>query len=503
MSPRGISLIYLGLLWSWTASACWRDWTGSSDYRYGLLVLPLAFYFAFKRLGSTPADSPGNFRLPAMLALFLPVVFGLPLELLNQSPLHWRPVAWVIFGNAAIGTLGLVYLIGGKAWLRASRFPLLFAATAIPWPTFLEQMAGATLLPWLTETTGDLLRLGGIPVQRQGFLLILPHCVVGIEQACSGLRSLQGALMVSLAAGEITRLSFARRCGLLILAPFIALGINLARTLALSLAGFRGGNEAIHQWHDASGFTAMFATTLILFGFAALIRHQTTSTSPAIPPVRNPDFSAVPRWLPWGFLLALGGAHLWYAWHGWNHSASEPELALRDHSWTPLPLPADLAAMLHPDKGGYFRETNPDYGALTGYHFFWKSSRETVDQLYHRPDICMPGAGWQLIGTPTPFTSTLYGHPWQWHLLEYERNGIRATMLWGGWLNGAAAEFSLGRSSSLQMQIMRQLVQSGTRNVSYEVAAVLVPFTGNSLTPPEAAKIVEQIFTLNENPARR
>ena len=389
MKSAWISGAYLAALWLWVASAAGRDWTENPDYGYGLFVLPLAGYFAFKRFRRLRPSAPSGFIWPARAAMLLPALLALPLELINLSPLPWRLATWGIFAVAAIGSAGLAVAAAGKNGLRAAIFPLLFASTAIPWPTALEQTAGQALLPLLAETTGELLRLGGIPVQRQGFLLILPNCVVGIEQACSGLRSLQAALMVALAAGEFLGLSLIRRGVLLALAPAVAIVTNLARTLALSLAGFHGGSAAIQTWHDRTGLAAMIACVLLLFAIAGLIRPKTASGSAPVT-VWSPN-QHVPGVALLILLLGLAGARGWYGWHETGPLIRHPAIALRAAAGTALPLPADLAALLNPDFGGYFRMHSAGRGSLTGYHFFWQSSPGTAAQLYHRPAVCMPG----------------------------------------------------------------------------------------------------------------
>ncbi len=63
----------------------------------------------------------------------------------------------------------------------------------------------------------------GIPAQVEGNLIRVSAGLLGLNEACSGIRSLQTSLMIGLLFGELKRLSFLRRVALVIGAVVIAL----------------------------------------------------------------------------------------------------------------------------------------------------------------------------------------------------------------------------------------------------------------------------------------
>src|SRR5437764_13954937 len=108
----------------------------------------------------------------------------------------------------------------------------------------MQAVAGATptVLHWF-----------GIPAHTTGGAITLRTGVVGITEACSGMRSLQAGIMFGLAMGEWFLLRPQRRIVLLLIAIALALCTDLSRTLVLSLQADWNGLSVADNIHD---FTA-------------------------------------------------------------------------------------------------------------------------------------------------------------------------------------------------------------------------------------------------------
>src|SRR5207245_2044932 len=151
---------------------------------------------------------------------------------------------------------------GGPVFARAELFPVLFFLTAVPWPPRFEQPIVSSLMRWVADTTTELLRWLGIEAQTSGAAIALRSGLVGISQACSGIRSLQAGIMFGLAMGEWFLLRPARRLILLFVAIALALATNLARTLALSLQAEWNGIDSLDRVHDLIG-NVMISTLIV------------------------------------------------------------------------------------------------------------------------------------------------------------------------------------------------------------------------------------------------
>jgi exosortase/archaeosortase family protein len=142
------------------------------------------------------------------------------------------------------------WFAGGKTLLLAELFPVLFFLTAVPWPPRFEQPITAGLMQAVTAGTTVFLHWFGIPAQTTGGAITLRTGVVGITEACSGMRSLQAGIMFGLAMGEWFLLRPFRRITLLFIAIALALTTNFIRTLPLSLQAEWHGLDAVEKIHD-------------------------------------------------------------------------------------------------------------------------------------------------------------------------------------------------------------------------------------------------------------
>src|SRR5438094_9120797 len=88
----------------------------------------------------------------------------------------------------------------------------------------------------------------GIPAQVQGNLIRVSNGLVGVNEACSGIRSLQTSLMIGLLCGELKRLSILRRAALVGGAVAIALVANFLRAVVLVAVGARKAIPGIIRW---------------------------------------------------------------------------------------------------------------------------------------------------------------------------------------------------------------------------------------------------------------
>jgi hypothetical protein len=168
-----------------------------------------------------------------------------------------------------------------------------------------------------------------------------------------------------------------------------------------------------------------------------------------------------------------------------------------------LPLPSEIQSELSPSEGVYLRADYPPFGPIQGYHFFWRKSLDAVNQLYHRPDVCMPGAGWKSSASPREIDTDIDGSRTIWHLFQYEQRDAKADLLWGAWLGGRPIPISVEGAAKLQRGLMWHLISGGIRDATYEVAAVLVPRRASPLTDAQAADILSRTFSRNANPPHR
>ena len=156
---------------------------------------------------------------------FVPLVVGYIVwqerDALKRLPMHpnWWGLAVVAAGAAQslVGTLGVemflarsalivtlagvVWGVGGTAWLKKLSFPLLLLCFMVPLPALIYNSLTFPLQILATELAANTLSLLGVPVLREGNILQLPSGPLSVVEACSGIRSLLSLTFLSLVYG--------------------------------------------------------------------------------------------------------------------------------------------------------------------------------------------------------------------------------------------------------------------------------------------------------------
>lgn len=461
-SDRRLAIPWLGLLfigaWLWTIWSCAEHWRGNPNYSYGWAVPLLALGFGLRRSWNFegPDDWSAAKDLSVSVRWLIAGVCALLVFFLEFARQEiWHPqIVLLLICLLAVGASAFVFFIsGGMALVRAQAFPVLFFFTAVPWPPRLEQPIRSTLMRWVATSTTEVLHWLGVEAQTSGGAIALRSGLVGITEACSGVRSLQAGIMFGLAIGEWFLLGPAKRILLLALAVALALVTNLGRTLALSLQAEWHGIPAVEQAHDLIGnitVTALIGGIWLIGKLLAprsedeplISAHALKLRAAALwrglfAPMRFGTAALVIAGLL-GFIFARGA----YAFIESRENAQKSAFfsARLDPSSGDrfVPLPREIWNELRPTSGEYLRRESAALpnGAADFYHFFWKPSPWNRFALVHRPDICMPGVGWAAAGGPDPVEVDFNGYRLRCYAFRFQRGAHHALQLWGVWRNG-------------------------------------------------------------------
>ena len=197
------------------------------------------------------AETPGS-RLQVPGAKACAIAIGIavaallllfPIRLFEIGNPDWRPLSWLHALCVVAITLVFLWSVGGTPWLRHFAFPVAFTLIAVPWVSPIEQPIVQGLMRVVAVISSETVALFGIPARLEGHLIRIPDGLVGVNEACSGVRSLQTSLMIGLLFGELKRLSILRRIVLVIAAAAIAFVGNCIR--AFFLVWYLSG-----RWHS-------------------------------------------------------------------------------------------------------------------------------------------------------------------------------------------------------------------------------------------------------------
>lgn len=252
------------------------DWATDDNYSHGFLVVPVALFLAWERRQALIAAA----RRPSGLGLV--VIVG-SLAVLTAGTLG---AELFLTRVAIIGVLvGLVLFAFGWAHLRLLAFPLAFLLLMIPLPAIVFNQI-ALPLQLLASQVGEAgLRLFGVPVLREGNVMVLASTTLEVAEACSGIRSLISLLTLGIVYGYFMDSRAWVRWVLALATVPIAVFTNGLRVAGTGIAAHHYGPEA------AEGFLHTFSGWLVFVSALALLFVVRELLSRVLP---DPELTALP-----------------------------------------------------------------------------------------------------------------------------------------------------------------------------------------------------------------
>lgn len=380
------------------------------------------------------------------------------------SGLYAAAVEW---GHTLVGfTLAFALsglLLAALLWLSTARVRVLpfnwstFVAVAL-WPMCAALPPGTyarltlQLQSWVTHIVLDSLHLLGIAASTSGNIIQLAHTSVGVEEACSGVRSLLSCIVAAVFFSATLVRRPSARVLLILLAPLLAFVMNIIRSLGLTLLANAGVNIT-GAIHDFTGY-AILGVTAVMLGALALSLGKAGAASPAVLPPPPPP-ARISQ--PWAILSGYALTCVLLVFFVVNTRPPSP---------TPRPIP-DLAAMLPTSPPGWDlvrtddlyqftsiletehlaqrtyvrRRIDSEDGSplqITVYIAYWSPGQAPVSLVAaHTPDACWPAGGWTQHAVPPPSSPFKIGrrplplpetraftytdrlqNVWYWHLYD-------------------------------------------------------------------------------------
>ena len=484
-----LPLAAFSLLWLDLIHQLSYVWSTNEQYAYGWFVPIFALGLFIKKWPSRPLAAPDRreggsdfsvsasgysdvsisafqrFSFSSSAFIFLLCLLLLPLRVIHEINQDWPLISWPYTLIVVALTLYAIHLAAPPSsvicppssglvvpgprslvspWLLHFAFPICFILVAVQWPWRIENALTQGLMRLDANITVEILGWLNIPAMQRGNLIELSTGTVGVNEACSGIRSFQSTLMAALVLGELYLLRCRTRLLLVASGLALAFGLNVVRTLILSYQANAHGLSAIDKWHDPAGFTIAIACFLVLWAVAVLItkrwpnteilKHRNTETpSSALRPLTSgitdlqpsafslqpspegplvSSLSSVlrpPSPVLWRrFALAIG---LWSllcilateAWYR-DHDAKAPgfvrwsaTLPETKPTFEKIELPPRTLKLLKYDAGSAGEWHEADGSDWTVYFFEWhgKSMQSILSARYHRPEVCLPASGLQ------------------------------------------------------------------------------------------------------------
>jgi exosortase D (VPLPA-CTERM-specific) len=353
---------------------------------------------------------------------------------------------------------GLIVFFLGWSFFRALLFPWAFLVLMIPIPaivfnqiTFplqlLASKIASTILPWL-----------GVPVLREGNVIVLAAMRLEVADACSGIRSLMSLATLAVIYGYLMERNNAVRVLLALASLPIAVAANSLRVVVTGLlVQYWDPDKAQGFFHEFQGWLMFVASLAMLYLLHRVIRliwpeeGSPSSSHPSDPAQQGRKLitkrsGGLRLGLAVG-LIALTAILL--------HTRSSTEIIpsrlplssfpvqLGNWSGRDIPLDQDTLEVLGPGDfllRGY-RDPDGDLPYVDLFLAYFPSQR-TGDTI-HSPKHCLPGAGW-IPEENDRVTLSLPGHsPFPANRYVISKAGAHKLVLYWYWAHdrGVASEY--------------------------------------------------------------
>lgn len=293
-------------------------WANNEDYSFGFLVPFFVGYVIYTRwplvrsylfTGAEPNEKPEmaeaspvatrSLEWLAVLGLLACLgLFGIGM-LIRMATGPQNPATLAVAMSFAGLLLSSVFIftketVDGTPMSLKARFSvtLLFVFPALIWMlsapmvAVLDNKIRVFLMNKVTVVVFGVFDFLGYELERRGNVLILPEGSVGVEEACSGIRSLTGCLFAGSFFGAVFMRKFWKKVLMVFLAMCFAVLMNLCRSMFLTLWSYHYGSNAIdEEWslpiigdigtvHDVTGLLIMVLTCVGLMIFLPIVNYK-------------------------------------------------------------------------------------------------------------------------------------------------------------------------------------------------------------------------------------
>lgn len=245
-------ILFGSVLKEW-AMDCWE----LDDFSHCLLIPGISFYILYteKKVLATCNVSTSKFGLILSIVSFLLYFYGFT---------H----SWSVFERIGmVGCLvGFIGFIFGTKFIRSQIFPFLYLILAIPIPFVIYSKISLGLRGIVTTISASFLQIIGVPAYNDGNLLVVGDHLLGVVDACSGIRSIMAILSVAILFTYIFKSGILGGICLTSLTLPVAVAMNILRVLTMAVFIYKYNIDLTEGLlHTLLGFLIFALIILIMY----------------------------------------------------------------------------------------------------------------------------------------------------------------------------------------------------------------------------------------------
>jgi exosortase len=254
-------------------------WIVDGNYSHGFLIIPIALYFVWERRARLAAAElqpswMGLVVLAGGIGILLAGLWGSELFLSRFAVI---PVV-----------IGMVWFLLGWNHLRILAFPIGFLLLMIPIPAIIFNQIAFPLQMFASRVGEWAISAVGIPVLREGNVLILAHTTLEVAEACSGIRSLVSLITLGIVYGYFMDPRAWVRVLIVLSAVPVAILANGARVAGTGMAAHWIGKEAAEGFfHEFSGWIVFLFAFVMILALQKFIVKVAPKPAEVLPPPAN------------------------------------------------------------------------------------------------------------------------------------------------------------------------------------------------------------------------
>ena len=391
------------------------------EFSHGPVIPLLSFYMFLREMKAVPpiADpaAPVTDRWPGVLVIAAALALAALGNLVRIDHL--------VFYALIVWTGGIVLTCFG--WARGRVFwpSVLHLVFMLPLPQFLYWKVNTTLQLVSSQIGVKLVALAGVPVYLEGNVIDLGVTMLQVAEACSGLRYLFPIMSFTYVFAVLYRGPLWQKLVLLALAVPVAVIMNAVRIGIIGILVDRYGvAQAEGFLHVFEGWVVFLSCLALLLGLVKVMQRLVGDRR-RLGDALDLDFSGLGaevariRFLPAS--RALVGAALMTAAVGlaWSLVPARAPVVPEREPYALFPLAVDgwsgstaslqrgIENILHADDYFSGLYSRPGEAETVDLFLSWYGSQGEGHSI-HSPEVCLPGAGWEMAGI-RPVTVALPG----------------------------------------------------------------------------------------------